>query len=249
MPVFRAPADARPPGPARPVVRRSGRAGRGAEGGPCGRHLRPRPLGRRRHAGQLHVAGRRTSSGQGRDDPVPLRPDPVTIVLKQTAKVVNTSKRVVIDGGGLVTLSGGGERRILYQNTCDPKQTWTTDHCDDQATPRLVLQNLTLADGDSTGETLDGGGGGAIFARGGRLKIVGSTFPATAATAPDPTWAGRPSGPSRSTTGLPVYVVASTFKGGRCSNGSALSSIGVSWSVVQQHLQGQPGRRPRRQPR
>ncbi len=103
-------------------------------------------------------------------------PDPVTIVLEQTAKVVNTSKRVVIDGGGLVTLSGGGERRILYQNTCDPKQTWTTDHCDDQATPRLVLQHLTLADGNSTGETYDGGGGGAVFVRGGRLKIVDATF-------------------------------------------------------------------------
>ena len=29
----------------------------------------------------------------------------------------------------------------------------------------------------------------------------------------------------------PVYVVGSTFTGGICSNGSALSSIGVSWSV------------------
>ena len=62
-------------------------------------------------------------------------PDPVTIEMRRTAKVVNTSRRVVIDGGGLVTLSGGGRRRILYQNTCDPKQVWTTSHCQDQATP------------------------------------------------------------------------------------------------------------------
>src|SRR4051812_32250964 len=48
-------------------------------------------------------------------------PDPVTIVMRRTAKVVNTSKRVVLDGGGLVTLSGGGERRILYQDTCDQR--------------------------------------------------------------------------------------------------------------------------------
>jgi hypothetical protein len=86
----------------------------------------------------------------------------------------------VIDGRGLVTLSGGGKRRILYQNTCDPRQTWTTSHCDDQATPRLVVQNLTLADGDSTGETLDGGGGGAIFFvsndRSGVLEIRSSTL-------------------------------------------------------------------------
>ena len=103
-------------------------------------------------------------------------PDPVRIEMRRTAKVVNTSRRVVLDGRGLVTLSGGGKRRILYQDTCDQRQKWTTSHCDDQARPRLVVQNLTFADGDATGETYDGGGGGAIFARGGRLKIVGSTF-------------------------------------------------------------------------
>ena len=62
----------------------------------------------------------------------------------RTAKVVNTSRRVVLDGRGLVTLSGGGKRRILYQDTCDQRQTWTTSHCDDQATPRLAVQNLDL---------------------------------------------------------------------------------------------------------
>src|SRR6201999_22827 len=30
----------------------------------------------------------------------------------------------------------------------------------------------------------------------------------------------------------PVYVVGSTFTGGVCSNGGALSSIGVSWTVI-----------------
>ena len=49
-------------------------------------------------------------------------PDPVVITMRRPAKVVNTSRRVVIDGGGLVTLSGGGKRRILYQNTCDQGQ-------------------------------------------------------------------------------------------------------------------------------
>ena len=131
-------------------------------------------------------------------------PDPVTIEMKQTAKVVNTSKRVVIDGGGLVTLSGGGERRILYQNTCDPKQTWTTDHCDDQATPRLVVQRLTLADGNSTGETYEGGGGGADLrprrpaeGRGQRRSRT------TGATRPAPTSAARRSARCRSTTACP----------------------------------------------
>ena len=47
-----------------------------------------------------------------------------------------------------------GRRRILYQNTCDRRQRWTTPHCDDQATPRLVVQYLTFASGDATGERL-----------------------------------------------------------------------------------------------
>ena len=67
-------------------------------------------------------------------------------MLKQTAKVVNARPRIVLDGGGLVTLSGGGARRILYMNTCDGKQGWTTSHCQDQATPQLVLQNITFAE-------------------------------------------------------------------------------------------------------
>ena len=58
---------------------------------------------------------------------------------------------MVIDGGGLVTLSGGGKHRILYQNTCDQRLVWTTSHCNDQATPKLVLRNLTFTRGNSTG--------------------------------------------------------------------------------------------------
>ena len=158
-------------------------------------------------------------------------PNPVRIEMRQTAKVVNTSRRVVLDGRGLVTLSGGGRRRILYQNTCDRRQTWTTSHCDDQATPRLVVQNLTFADGDATGATFDGGGGGAIFARGGRLKIVGSTFVANRCDATGPDLGGGAIRALSQHHRQPVTVVRSTFRRGVCSNGAALSSIGVSWSI------------------
>ncbi|HET8756912.1 MAG TPA: hypothetical protein VFM58_12915 [Solirubrobacteraceae bacterium] len=156
---------------------------------------------------------------------------PVRIAMRQTAKVVNTSRRVVLDGRGKVTLSGGGKRRILYQNTCDQRQTWTTSHCDDQATPRLVVQDLTFARGDSTGETFDGGGGGAIFARGGRLRIVRSTFVGNRCDATGPDVGGGAVRALSQYHGRPVTVVRSTFKNGVCSNGAALSSIGVSWSV------------------
>ena len=61
-------------------------------------------------------------------------------------------------------------------NTCDEAQGWTTSHCQDQDHPQLTVQNLTFADGNSTGEKAEGGGGGAIFVRGGRFKVVNSRF-------------------------------------------------------------------------
>jgi hypothetical protein len=158
-------------------------------------------------------------------------PDPVRIEMQQTAKVVNTSRRVVLDGRGLITLSGGGERRILYQNTCDQRQTWTTSHCDNQATPRLAVQNLTFANGDATGETFDGGGGGAIFARGGRLKIVRTKFTGNRCDATGPDLGGGAVRALSQYHGRPVTVLRSTFRRGVCSNGAALSSIGVSWAI------------------
>jgi hypothetical protein len=158
-------------------------------------------------------------------------PEPVGIEMTRTAKVVNTSRRVVLDGRGLVTLVGDGKRRILYQNTCDKRQIWTTSHCDDQATPRLVVQNMELAAGDATGATYDGGGGGAIFARGGRLKVVRSTFIGNRCDATGPDVGGGAVRALSQYHGLPVYVVRTTFRRGVCSNGSALSSIGVSWSI------------------
>ena len=158
-------------------------------------------------------------------------PDPVRIEMRRTAKVVNTSRRVVLDGRGLVTLSGGGKRRILYQNTCDKRQTWTTSHCDDQAAPRLVVQGMTFAAGNATGATYDGGGGGAIFARGGRLKIVRSTFAGNSCDRTGPDLGGGAVRALSQHHGRPVTVVRSTFRDGVCSNGAALSSIGVSWSI------------------
>ena len=159
-------------------------------------------------------------------------PDPLTIVMSQTAKVMNTSPEVVLDGGGLVTLSGDGRRRILYMDTCDPARVWTTSHCQDQPSPRLVIQNLVFTDGNSSGQDFDGGGGGAIFDRGGRLRIVNSTFTANRC---EPEGADLGGGAVRALSqydDLPVYVVNSRFSANACSNGGALSSIGVSWTVL-----------------
>ena len=159
-------------------------------------------------------------------------PDPVTITMEATAKVRNdTGPEIVLDGGGRVTLSGGGQRRILYMNTCDEAQVWTTSHCQDQDHPRLTVQNLTFADGSSTGDAIEGGGGGAILVRGGRLKIVGSRFVGNRCDETGPDLGGAAVRVLSQSQGLPVYVTSSTFEGGVCSNGGALSSIGVSWEV------------------
>jgi predicted outer membrane repeat protein len=163
---------------------------------------------------------------------------PVTIRMNATAKVMNTSREVVLDGGGLVTLSGEGRRRILYMDTCDPAQKWTTPHCQDQATPSLVVQNLTFTDGNSTGHDFDGGGGGAIFDRGGRLRIVNSVFIGNRCERDGPDIGGAAVRALSQYRNLPVYVTGSRFTGNACSNGAALSSIGVSWTVLNSRFTG-----------
>lgn len=167
---------------------------------------------------------------------------PHTLVLTETARVFNLQggapvPKVVIDGGGKITLSGGGRRRILYQNTCDEALGWATSHCQDQETPLLAVQNLTFVDGDSTGQREEGGGGGAIFVRGGRFKVHGCVFERNRCEASGPDVGGGALRVLSQFQDQPVYVVGSTFggaegRGNSAANGGALSSIGVSWTVV-----------------
>lgn len=163
-------------------------------------------------------------------------PEPVTITLEETAKIFNDKgPKIVIDGGGKVTLSGGGKRRILYMNTCDQAQKWTTSHCQNQDHPQLTVQNLTFIDGNAKG--LDPDGGGAIFVRGGRFKIVNSRFFNNTCDDTGPDVGGAAVRTLSQYENLPVYVVNSTFGGkqgygGICSNGGGLSSIGVSHTVI-----------------
>jgi hypothetical protein len=165
-------------------------------------------------------------------------PDPVTITVPRTAEVHNlVSRRIVIDGGGKVTLSGGGARRILYMNTCLQRLGWTTSHCQDQEFPQLTVQNIALVDGNSTGLLDDNGGGGAIFARGGRFKAVNARFQRNVCDPTGPDVAGGAVRAFDQYQDLPALVVASTFggaagQGNSCSNGAALGSIGVSWTVL-----------------
>ncbi|MBL6448474.1 hypothetical protein JMN32_19330 [Fulvivirga sp. 29W222] len=163
--------------------------------------------------------------------------EPITITLPETAKIFNDANdEVVIDGGGLVTLSGGGVRRILYMNTCDQDLHWTTSHCQDQDHPRLTVQNITFADGNSVADT-EYSGGGAIWARGGRLKIVNCRFFNNICASTGPDVGGGAIRVFDQFQDQPVYVVNSTFGGAEGygnsgSNGGAISSIGISWTII-----------------
>jgi hypothetical protein len=176
-------------------------------------------------------------------------PNPTTITLTSTAKVFNDKgTKLVIDGGNKVTLSGGGTTRILYMSTCDKAQVYPPGPGDCNTNPgvQLVVQNITFVDGSAKGiaeGSTNGGGGGAIHAQGGSLKVVNARFFNNVCDDLGSDVGGGAirkldylvapgAGPAR-----PVWVVNSTFGGkaglgNSCANGGALSSIGVSWNIL-----------------
>jgi hypothetical protein len=165
-------------------------------------------------------------------------PAPVTITLPSPAVIYNDSAPdVVIDGGGLITLSGGGKSRILYMNTCDQALHWTTSHCQDQDHPRVTVQNLTFVDGNAGTEEGEAGGGGAIWARGGRFKAVNCRFFGNVCARTGADVGGGAIRAFSQSQGRPIYLVNCTFGGAAGygnlgSNGGALGSIGVSWTLL-----------------
>jgi len=150
-------------------------------------------------------------------------PDPVTIMMTATATVSNSSHRVVLDGGGLVTLSGGGNRRILYM-----KSGW------EQQFPHLIVQNITFRDGYSaTRQTQTSDyGGGAIFDEGGQLKVVNSRFIDNRCYAYGPDLGGAAIRAYGMDMSVPVYITNDTFRRNRCSNGAALSGLYANFVVT-----------------
>ena len=173
--------------------------------------------------------------------------DPTTITLTSTAKVKNdTAPKLVIDGGGKITLSGGGKIRILYMATCDKAQVYPPGpgDCNTAVGVQLVVQNITFVDGNakSIADTSNAGGGGAIYAQGGSLRVVNARFLGNMCADLGSDVAGGAirkldylvapgAGPAR-----PAWVVNSTFgavgAGNTCANGGALGSIGVSWNIL-----------------
>jgi hypothetical protein len=153
--------------------------------------------------------------------------NPVTITMTATAQVVH-GNRIVIDGGGKVTLSGGGQIRILQMDTC-PTGCW------EQPGPQLIVQNMRFVDGYSGAHQTSGSsnyGGGAIFDQGGQLKVVNSEFVDNGCYQFGPDLGGgaiRAYGMDMST---PVYITDDTFSDNKCSNGGALSGLYANFVVI-----------------
>jgi hypothetical protein len=157
-------------------------------------------------------------------------PAPVTITMTATATVPVTSHLVVLDGGGKVTLSGGGTTEILSMNA-GWQQQW----------PQLVVQNLALTDAYSGTQQVSGSsvyGGGAIFALGGQLKVVNSTFTGDSCFASGPDLGGGAVRAVGMSPASPVYITNDTFTGNSCSNGGALSGLFANFDVINSLMTG-----------
>jgi hypothetical protein len=166
---------------------------------------------------------------------------PVTIKLTQQITIKNNAGPqmlgdTVIDGGGKVTLDGGGQTRILNLNACAPP--YNSSHCQSFNHPQLTVQNLTFANAQAQDATE---GGGAIYVNGGTLKVVNSVFTNNHCAPSSNMIHGGAIGTYLQTE--PVFIVGSTFGGGAgqgnsCSLGGALGSIGTSWTVINSTITG-----------
>ncbi|HSK91431.1 MAG TPA: hypothetical protein VK875_08965 [Euzebyales bacterium] len=164
-------------------------------------------------------------------------PDPVTITMTETAQMTAANPSLVLDGGGNVTLSGGGDRRILEADVCVPmnEPRWC------QSGPSLTLQNLRLVDADSSGgETVGGAedGGGAVLAKGARVKVVNSSFSDNRCVPAGADPGGAALRLVMTPIGEPATVVHSTFEDGACSNGGAISGLFADLAVYNSRFVG-----------
>jgi parallel beta helix pectate lyase-like protein/polymorphic membrane protein len=135
---------------------------------------------------------------------------PATITV--TSEIAVT-KDTTIDGGHLVTLSGGMKTRILHI-----KSAWNV------ATPLLTVQHLALSDGyttDVANTKSTSQGGAAIFEDGGSLTVIDCTFTNNrCATTGQDVSGGAINGQGVGT----LIVEGSTFTGNVGSNGGAIGT-------------------------
>lgn len=146
------------------------------------------------------------------------------LTLAVTAPIVATAE-TVIDGGGRITLDGGGATRILY-----------LDSGYDQPTPRLTVQRLAFRRGQAPATGADTAqGGGAIYRDGGSLTVIDCSFDDNHAPATGQDVAG---GAIYGFGGGDTIVAGSTFTGNSASDGGAIGSLNADLTIVNSRFTG-----------
>ena len=127
---------------------------------------------------------------------------------------------LVLDGGGLITLSGGGTTRIIdFRPPFEVPRT-------------LTVQNLTFRDGSTAalpGTTTDNGGAAIYRGTFGTLNVIDSYFLDNVGPASGQDVAG---GAIYSFGATPTTIVGSVFQGNRCSSGGALGFLFADLELV-----------------
>ncbi|WP_084039586.1 S-layer homology domain-containing protein [Demequina sp. NBRC 110053] len=181
-------------------------------------------------------------------------PAALTIQLNQTLMTCNTHNcehpwrggdpvaALTVDGGGVITLSGGGSRGIFYANSCEETFGWLSSSCQNETTPHVTFRNIGFTDGNATVspagvDTLPGGGGGgAIAMRGGTLTVQDAWFTSNRCMTAHSDAGG---GAIRATgVGGGVTISNSRFSDNRCANGGAVSSLQSRMSIADSTFTG-----------
>ncbi|MDA8020720.1 MAG: hypothetical protein MPN21_25050 [Thermoanaerobaculia bacterium] len=127
---------------------------------------------------------------------------------------------LVIDGGGLITLSGGGSTRIIdFRPPFEQPRT-------------LTVQNLTFRDGSTahlSGSTIDNGGAAIYRGTFGTLNVIDSYFFDNVGPATGQDVAG---GAIYSFGATTTTIVGSVFQNNRCSSGGALGHLFAHLNLV-----------------
>ncbi|HEY6036487.1 MAG TPA: right-handed parallel beta-helix repeat-containing protein [Kofleriaceae bacterium] len=132
---------------------------------------------------------------------------------------ITFTKEAVLDGGGVVTLSGGGTSRILYLDS---------DY--NTPTPRLTVQRLSFKQGQSPATGADTAqGGGAIYRDGGSLTVLDSSFDDNHGPATGQDVAG---GAIYGFGGGETVIVGSTFTNNSASDGGAIGSLNGNVTII-----------------
>ena len=130
-----------------------------------------------------------------------------------------------------VTLSGGGKRRILYMNTCDPRPELHDVALPGPGHAAAAVLNIALERGNSTGETPTAAAAARSSCAAAGCTSSARPSPTTAATATGPDLGGgavRVLAQYRGRAVVRTPQHASPAAG--AATAAALSSIGVSWT-------------------